>query len=93
MLRGLYSAASGMVSQLMVMDTMANNLANVNTAGFKQSGVSQQSFSNVLMKQITNGTGSDVGPMNLHNRVYATATNFWLWKAWTAKPATPVMAT
>ncbi|MGM0508154.1 MAG: flagellar hook-basal body protein [Fusobacteriota bacterium] len=36
MLRGIYTAASGMESQITRQDTIANNLANVNTAGFKK---------------------------------------------------------
>jgi len=36
MLRALYTAASGMDAQQLNIDTIANNLANVNTSGFKQ---------------------------------------------------------
>ena len=35
MMRSLWSAASGMVSQQTNVDTIANNLANVNTTGYK----------------------------------------------------------
>jgi flagellar basal-body rod protein FlgG len=35
MIRALYSAASGMTAQQMNVDTIANNLANANTNGFK----------------------------------------------------------
>lgn len=37
MLRGLWTAASGMTSQQLQLDVIANNLANVNTTGFKKS--------------------------------------------------------
>lgn len=37
MMRALFSAASGMYAQQLNMDTISNNLANVNTAGFKKS--------------------------------------------------------
>ena len=37
MLRGMWSAASGMAAQRMTIDVIANNLANVNTVGFKKS--------------------------------------------------------
>ena len=37
MIRSLWSAASGMAAQRLHMDVIANNLANVNTAGFKKS--------------------------------------------------------
>lgn len=39
MLRSLWSAASGMLAQQLNVDTIANNLANVNTPGFKKSRV------------------------------------------------------
>ena len=37
MQRAVWSAASGMQAQQMQIDTIANNLANVNTTGFKRS--------------------------------------------------------
>jgi flagellar basal-body rod protein FlgG len=42
MMRGLWSAATGMTSQQMNIDVIANNLANVNTVGFKASRVDFQ---------------------------------------------------
>jgi flagellar basal-body rod protein FlgG len=36
MLRSLYTAATGMQAEQLKMDTIANNLANVNTTGFKR---------------------------------------------------------
>ena len=37
MLRGLWSAASGMAAQKLTIDVIANNLANIGTVGFKKS--------------------------------------------------------
>ncbi len=37
MMRSLWTAATGMLGQQLNMDVIANNLANVNTAGFKKS--------------------------------------------------------
>lgn len=37
MIRSLYTAATGMQAQTMNIDVIANNLSNVNTAGFKRS--------------------------------------------------------
>ena len=34
-MRALYSAASGMNAQQLTVDTIANNLANANTTGYK----------------------------------------------------------
>jgi len=42
MIRSLFTAATGMISQQMNIDTIANNLANVNTTGFKKSRVNFQ---------------------------------------------------
>lgn len=39
MLRGLYTSATGMKAQELMIDNTANNLANVNTTGFKRSQV------------------------------------------------------
>ncbi|MFP5258826.1 MAG: flagellar hook-basal body complex protein, partial [Acidobacteriota bacterium] len=37
MMRSLWTASTGMVAMQMQIDTMSNNLANVNTVGFKKS--------------------------------------------------------
>src|SRR5271170_2618883 len=42
MLRALYSAATGMESQQLNLDVISNNLANVNTTGFKRSRIEFQ---------------------------------------------------
>jgi len=39
MLNGLYSAASGMLAQQTRMDMLANDLANVDTTGYKQARI------------------------------------------------------
>lgn len=36
MMRSLWTAASGMIGEQFHIDTIANNLANVNTTGFKK---------------------------------------------------------
>lgn len=55
MLRGLWSAASGMGAQKMTIDVIANNLANVNTSGFKKSRADFQD----LMYQTLSQAGSE----------------------------------
>jgi flagellar basal-body rod protein FlgG len=42
MIRALFTAATGMTAQQLNIDTVANNLANVNTTGFKRSRVDFQ---------------------------------------------------
>jgi len=45
---GYYSSAAGMVTQFNRLDTIANNLANVNTAGFKEDNLVVGDFMRVL---------------------------------------------
>jgi flagellar basal-body rod protein FlgG len=51
MIRGLWTAATGMACQQMNIDTIANNLANVNTNGFKKSRVN---FQDLMYQNIRN---------------------------------------
>ncbi len=48
MLKGLYSAYTGMINEQHRMDTMTNNLANASTVGFKKEGATSQSFDALL---------------------------------------------
>lgn len=52
MLRGLYTAYTGMEAQQQKLDIVSNNLANVNTSGFKQDNVAFRSFKEVLATKI-----------------------------------------
>ncbi len=56
MMRALWSAASGMIAQQLNVDTIANNLANVNTTGFKRERVDFQD----LMYQTARVAGTPV---------------------------------
>jgi len=49
MIRALYSAASGLEAQQLNIDVIANNLANVNTAGFK---LSRAEFQDLLYQNV-----------------------------------------
>lgn len=63
MLRGIYSAASGMNFQIQQMDLIANNLANVETNGYKRKELLASSFGDLLV-QFTNqapGTENTIG--------------------------------
>ncbi|MFO1476602.1 MAG: flagellar basal-body rod protein FlgG [Verrucomicrobiota bacterium] len=61
MLRSLYSAAAGMQSQQMNLDVISNNLANVNTTGYKKSKIEFQE----LLYQTTRSAGADQGSGNI----------------------------
>lgn len=51
MLRAFSTAATGMTGQQMMVDTIANNLANVNTTGFKRSQLNFQDLLYVTMEE------------------------------------------
>lgn len=52
MLKGLYTAYTGMVNEQNRMDVLTNNLANADTIGFKKEGATAQSFDAVLVDKI-----------------------------------------
>ena len=57
MLKSLYTTATGMKAQQTMVDMIANNIANVNTAGFKKS---QASFEDLLYVKLQSaGDGTD----------------------------------
>ncbi len=56
MLRALYTAASGMEAQQLNIDTIAHNLANVNTNGFKQR---RTQFQDLLYQDVRNAGTSN----------------------------------
>ncbi|WHY94144.1 flagellar hook-basal body protein [Neobacillus cucumis] len=85
MLRGLYTAASGMFSLERRQETLANNLANAQTPGFKKDDTVLRAFPKLLMQRINDFnemakvSGPGVPPIpgypvpigDLYNGVYA----------------------
>ena len=65
MLRAFSTAATGMTGQQTMVDVIANNLANVNTSGFKRSQLNFQNLLYVTMKEpgteIASGINSPSG--------------------------------
>ena len=56
MVKGLYTAYTGMINEQNRMDTLTNNLANVTTVGFKKEGTTSQAFDEVLTLKIKDST-------------------------------------
>jgi flagellar basal-body rod protein FlgG len=69
MLRAFSTAATGMTAQQMMVDTVANNLANVNTTGFKRSQINFQDLLYVDLREpgtevasgLTSPSGLEIG--------------------------------
>ncbi|MDN5331279.1 MAG: flagellar basal-body rod protein FlgF [Tepidanaerobacteraceae bacterium] len=66
MIRGLYTSASGMLAEMARTDVIANNLANVNTSGFKKDGAVFRAFPEMNIHRfndpVTVGIGFKIDP-------------------------------
>ena len=60
MIRGIYTGASGMLAESMRTDVISNNLANVNTAGFKKDVTVTKDFTSMLISRINDGADAPV---------------------------------
>jgi len=60
MIKGIYTAASGMMAETWRTDTIANNLANVSTAGFKRDVTVTKDFHDLVVQRISDGQGQPV---------------------------------
>lgn len=56
MIRGIYTATSGMMAQHIKQETIANNLANLNTSGYKKETTVFHTFPDVLLVALTRRT-------------------------------------
>ncbi|MBQ4231918.1 MAG: flagellar hook-basal body protein [Lachnospiraceae bacterium] len=69
MLRGLYTAYTGMKNEERRMDVIANNMANANTNGYKAEGTSSRAFSKVFGIKINDDSEAylqrSIGKMSL----------------------------
>ncbi len=62
MIRGLYTGASGMVVQMHRLDTISNNLANVDLNGYKRDTAINKAFPEILLRRM-NDDGVYVFPL------------------------------
>ena len=62
MFRGLYAGASAMLVQEKMLDVAGNNLANVNTAGFRGRIAVNKSFPTLLMEKLDGNPGETYPP-------------------------------
>jgi len=83
MIRGLYTSATGMLAQQKKMDTITNNMANADTAGFKKDGVVTRAFDEELTRRLNDETQIEgttivkkIGDMSLGSFVQQVYTDF-----------------
>lgn len=65
MLRGFYAAASGMISQQRQQEALSNNLANVNTPGYKADQTAIRAFPEMLMQKIDSQKTPTISSVNI----------------------------
>ncbi len=77
MIRGLYTSAWSMIANSKKMDVITNNMANVNTTGYKKDTVVFESFPDLLTKRINDTkNSSNIGSMELSSDVGEIFTYF-----------------
>lgn len=80
MVKGLYTAYTGMVHQQNRMDILSNNMANSATVGFKKEGSTSEAFKDVLAYKIKDTSegpyARGIGTMNLGVKIGENYTDF-----------------
>ena len=81
MLKGLYTAYSGMVNEQNRMDVLTNNLANAATTGYKKEGSTSRSFKDELAFKIKDNSESPniarrIGTMNMGVKIGENYTDY-----------------
>lgn len=73
MVKGLYTAYSGLTVQQKRLDVVSNNLANATTTGYKKEGLTTQSFKDVYGIKVKDETvgyiNQNIGTLNLGAKV------------------------
>lgn len=72
--RGLYIAASGMLSEMARQDLIANDLANAATPGYKSDRTAQRSFDAILLA--SSRTGDTIGELGTGVSIAVQQTDF-----------------
>jgi flagellar basal-body rod protein FlgG len=65
MIKGIYTATSGMLAEATRTDAISNNLANVNTPGYKKDIVVTKDFASVLTERVNDGKDTTIGSMGV----------------------------
>lgn len=80
MLRGLYTAYTGMRNEEKRLDVISNNLANASTVGYKKERVTSQAFDQMLTIKIRDGSNAyldeAIGDMSLGVKIGETYTDY-----------------
>lgn len=80
MVRGLYTAYTGMMNQQARLDVITNNLANASTVGYKKEGSTSQAFDSMYTQKIKDGSeyyiNRTIGKESLGVKIGETYTDY-----------------
>ena len=80
MVKGLYTAYTGLRNEQRRLDVISNNIVNSNTAGYKKMGVTSQSFSQELAVRVDDDSDvylvKGIGDVSLGVKIGETYTDF-----------------
>lgn len=80
MVRGLYTAYTGMANEQKRLDIISNNLANSATVGYKEENVTSKSFKDFMITKIRDGSEAyvdrEIGAMNPGVKIGETYMNW-----------------
>lgn len=80
MVRGLYTAYTGMMNQQNRLDTITNNLANSATTGYKKEGATAQAFDEMFAVKVRDGSedyvDKRIGKMSLGVKIGENYTDY-----------------
>lgn len=80
MVRGLYTAYTGMLNQQKRMDTLSNNIANADTTGYKKEGFTSKTFETQLAIKVKDGSNAyidqKIGKLNLGVKIGENYTDY-----------------
>jgi len=72
MIRGLYTAATGMMVQRNKMDVLTNNIVNAETTGFKKDTLTTSTFDQVMLRRVNDPSVSIYGSSNVGTYSFGT---------------------
>ena len=80
MVKGLYTAYTGMINEQNRLDVLSNNLANADTTGYKKEGATSQTFADELAIRIKDtshfGMRKNLGTMSMGVHIGETYTDY-----------------
>lgn len=90
MIRGIYTSASAMLVETMRQDQVANNLANVDTTGFKQDGAIFKELPTMQIRRVNDGQLYPPRPIYRYPRIGKIGTGVILDETYTEWKAGPM---